>query len=213
MKKAVNAVTGVTLPPRGGRSTKKESSPRTKTSAMTSSSSGQRTERNARKVNRQAVLRLSEQGLSTAEIARLQGVAPSTIFRFLQRAKPEQVAIQQFKRGRADAFVRLQIKSLDAQERMLDSLTNEVLAALSVHQKIGLLGVLNAQAGTLHDKERLEVGKSTTNVSSLGQLMRQAFQDTAKPNQEAEESPSEETETFRSLDMTCEVNEEDRGNV
>jgi IS30 family transposase len=143
--------------------------------------SGQRIERSARKLNRKVVLALSEKGLSTIDIARHQGVAPSTIFRFLQRAKPDQFAVKAFKGSRADVFARLQIKSLDAQERLLDSLTDDVLAALTPHQKSGLLHSLNAQAGTLYDKERLEVGKSTSNLSSLAQVMRQAFQDLAPP--------------------------------
>ena len=79
-------------------------------------------------------------------------------------------------------LARLQIKSLDAQERLLDSLTDEVLGALTIHQKGALLVSLNAQAGTLYDKERLETGRSTANVSSLGDIMRQVFRDMGKPD-------------------------------
>ena len=155
-------------------------------------SAGQRIERSAHKLNRKVVLALSEKGFSTADIARHQGVAPSTIWRFLQRAAPERLAVKSFKGGSSDTFVRLQMKSLDAQERLLDSLTDEVLAALTPHQKSGLLHSLNAQSGTLHDKERLETGRSTANVSSLSQLMRQAFEDAGKPSHEDADSSSDE---------------------
>ena len=139
----------------------------------------ERLQRRARKLDRAAALEQHARGLSSTEIAVLQHVDRSTVRRFLARAEPEQRAVEGFKKGRADAFVRLQIKSLDAQERLLDSLTDEVLGALTVHQKGALLVSLNAQAGTLYDKERLEVCKSTSNVSSLSQIMRQAFQDLA----------------------------------
>ena len=139
----------------------------------------ERPERRARKLDRKAALEQRARGLSNSEIAILQGVDRSTVRRFLARVEPELQAVEGFKKGRADVLARLQIKSLDAQERLLDSLTDEVLGALTVHQKGALLVSLNAQAGTLYDKERLEVCKSTSNVSSLSQIMRQAFQDLA----------------------------------
>jgi hypothetical protein len=132
-------------------------------------------------------------GLTNVEIAALQGVDRSTVRRFLARMEPELEAVEGFKRGRADVLARLQIKSLDAQERLLDSLTDEVLGALTVHQKSVLLNSLNVQAGTLYDKERLEAGKSTLNVSSLGEIMCQVFQDIGKPGRETafyEDDPS-----------------------
>jgi hypothetical protein len=90
--------------------------------------------------------------------------------------------VEGFKRGRADVLARLQAKSLMTQELILDALAKDgVVDALTPHQKGTLLYSLNALAGTLYDKERLEVGKSTANVSSLGEIMRQAFQDLANP--------------------------------
>ena len=142
--------------------------------------SSERPQRRARRLDRKAALEQRARGLSTTEIAVLQRVDRSTVRRFLARAEPERQAVEGFKRGRADAFVRLQIKSLDAQERLIDSLTDEVLNALTPHQKSALLHSLNAQSGTLFDKERLETGKSTATVS-LRQIMARAFQDLANP--------------------------------
>jgi IS30 family transposase len=44
----------------------------------------ERTKRTARKLDRAKVVELADQGMSTADIAQHQGVAPSTVFRFLQ---------------------------------------------------------------------------------------------------------------------------------
>jgi hypothetical protein len=65
---------------------------------------------------------------------------------------------------------------LDTQERIVDSLKdNGVLVALTPHQKTGLLSVLSAQMGTAYDKERLERGQSTQNVSLVGRMMESAM--------------------------------------
>jgi hypothetical protein len=65
---------------------------------------------------------------------------------------------------------------LDVQEAIMDSLKeNGVLVALTPHQKTGLLSVLSAQMGTAYDKERLERGQSTANVSFVQRLMKDAL--------------------------------------
>lgn len=133
------------------------------------------TQRSARKLDRKQVLDLHGKGLTTLEIAQHQGVAPSTVWRFLDRSQPQMEALEQFKGGRADVLAELQAKSLDVQDRILDSLDDRVLATLTPYQKSGLLHALNVQAGTLYDKERLERGQSTTNVSLIAKMMGQAF--------------------------------------
>ena len=130
-----------------------------------------RTPRTATKLDHAKVLALAEQGVSTADIAKLQGVVPSTIFRFMQRMAPARQTVEQFKAGRADVLARLQAKSLDAQERILDTLDDGVVEALTPSQKSGLLMALNAQHGTSFDKERLERGQSTSNQSVLTTML------------------------------------------
>jgi IS30 family transposase len=134
----------------------------------------QRTHRKARKLDRGKVLELAEQGLSTSDIAKHQQVAPSTIFRFLQQTQPERLAIEAFKKERGDVFARLSAKSLDLQEKIVDTFDDALVAALTPSQKSGLLMTLNVQSGTLYDKERLERNLSTENVGILGKLILQA---------------------------------------
>ena len=143
----------------------------------------ERTKRNARKMDRAKVVALAKQGMSTLDIAQHQKVAPSTVFRFLQQSKPERQAVEQFKAGRADVLARLQAKSLDAQERILDTLDDGVISALTPSQKTGLLMALNAQHGTSFDKERLERGQSTSNHSIMSAMLGHAVKTlyTTKP--------------------------------
>lgn len=130
-----------------------------------------RTQRTARKLNRKKAVELAEQGMSTADIAQHQGVAPSTVFRFLQQTKPERQALTAFKNERGDVFARLAAKSLDLQERLVDTFDESVVRALKPHEKGAMIHALNIQAGTLYDKERLERNLSTANVSLLSKLI------------------------------------------
>ena len=131
----------------------------------------ERTQRTPRKLDRAKTVELAQQGMSTADIAQHQGVAPSTVFRFLQQTKPERHALERFKKDRGDVFARLAMKSLDLQERLLDTYDNCIIAALKPHEKGSLIHALNIQAGTLYDKERLERNLTTANVGLLGKLI------------------------------------------
>lgn len=124
-----------------------------------------------RKLDQKKVLDLHSRGFSATEIATQQGVAHSTVWRFLERMKPELGAVEAFKNNRADVLARLQAKSLDAQERILDSLDDGLVSALTPSQKSSLLIALNAQNGTLFDKERLERGQSVQNISVISRML------------------------------------------
>jgi IS30 family transposase len=134
-------------------------------------SSGQRTKRTPRKLDRAKVRELAEQGLKTVDIAKHQGVARSTVFRFLQQTEPDRQALEAFKKDRGDVFARLSMKRLEVQEKIVDTFDERLIATLQPHQKGSLLHALNIQAGTLYDKERLERGQSTANLSVLAKLI------------------------------------------
>jgi DNA-binding IclR family transcriptional regulator len=150
----------------------------------------QRKERTARKLDRTAALEQHARGLSTTEISRLQGVNPSTVWRFLDRSEPHRVALEEFKRGRGNEFAALQAKSMALQHKILDTFDDGILAAMTTHQKTGLVSVLSAQTGTMFDKERLETGKSTTNVSLISRMMGEAVKTAHEPG--ADPGPDEE---------------------
>ena len=119
--------------------------------------------------------------MSNPEIAKQQGVASSTVFRFMQRMKPERLALEQFKTHRADVLARIQAKSLDAQERIVDTLNDRVIEALTPSQKSGFLMSLNAQHGTSFDKERLERNLSTNNQSVMSTMVDNTIKNLYKP--------------------------------
>ena len=139
-------------------------------------SCGQRTQRKARKLDRKKVVELRAKGLSTEEIAKHQGVALSTVWRFLQRTAPERQALETFKSNRADEFANLQGKAMDVQHRVLDCMKADleekaIANALSPSQKTQYLNAAAMVCGIGFDKERLERGESTSNISLVSRMI------------------------------------------
>ena len=141
----------------------------------------QRKEVKASKLDPTKVSNLHRRGFSVPEIAKQQGVAPSTVRRLMERLKPELEAVEAFKQNRADVLAKIQGKSLELQERIIDSLDEGVVAALTPGQKGHLLIALNSQAGTLFDKERLERGQSVHNLSVMSQMINGCIMNVYKP--------------------------------
>jgi predicted transcriptional regulator len=135
------------------------------------SPTAKRTQRSPRKLDRTKTAELAEQGMSTADIAQHQGVAPSTVFRFLQQTTPERQALERFKKERGDVFARLAGKALNLQERIVDTFDEAVISALKPSEKGNLIHQLGIAAAVHYDKERLERNLTTANVGLLGRLV------------------------------------------
>lgn len=128
--------------------------------------------RSARKLNREKVLDLRAKGVPIRDIAKTQGVHSSTIARFFQGNLQAKESLAVYKANRADIFAEVQAKGLRVQSQILDSLVGDrVLSALAPHQKASILQAVNVVVGTIYDKERLELGKSTQNVGLIARMM------------------------------------------
>lgn len=127
--------------------------------------------RTPRKLNDEKVLAMAKAGVPAADIARHQGVDPSTIHRFLQAHKQILTDVDIYKAQRADIHAGIQLKALDVQERILATITDGVLEAAKLTEKAMLLNSLNNVFGTCFDKERLERGESTSNISVLSRVI------------------------------------------
>ena len=127
-----------------------------------------------------------------SEHDRMAEVAPERFNTAAPRSEREEVraalrrAIEDFRANRADVFARLQGKAIDLQFRLIESFDDGVLASLTPSQKTALAMSLNAVVGTIYDKERLETGKSTENVSLLTRMLDSA-QDQVFKNQRVAE--------------------------
>ena len=128
-----------------------------------------------RKLDPGTVERLAAAGLGPVDIAKHQGVDRVTVWRYLHDHKLETKHIETFKAYRADLLAGLQSDSLSLQKRILATFDDGILSVLKPGEKTGLLMALNATSGTTFDKERLERGQSTQNVSLISKMMGSAL--------------------------------------
>ena len=112
------------------------------------------------------------QGKTSRELGRQYNVSHVTILDWLSKVEQEKQGVERFKQNRADILARIQGKTLVLQEQIVDELVRDRLAnALTPQQKAGLLQSLNIVHGTLFDKERLERGQSTANISTISRMV------------------------------------------
>ncbi len=116
---------------------------------------------------------MAARGISPAEIGKIIGRHRTSVWRFLNTLEQEKVHVERYKQNRADVFAHLQGKAISLQHKIIEHVSNDrVLAALDDRAKVGLVNSLNNVYGTAYDKERLERGESTHNVSVLSQLLK-----------------------------------------
>jgi transposase-like protein len=129
-----------------------------------------------RKVDAAKTKELRERGLSITDIAKHQGVNPSTVWRFLRQLDEEKANLEAFKGHRADALAHLQGKALRVQHLALDSMERDlsedaITHALKPSTKKMYSDAATMSLGVSYDKERLERGESTSNISVVSRMV------------------------------------------
>lgn len=111
------------------------------------------------------ILELQAKGLTQAEIGAVCGVSQGTVADHLRRfasfAELRQ-GVEEFRTWRADIFAGIQAKLLAAISVKLDD--EKELAKLSPYAMAGMIGLI-------YDKERLETGKSSSNIAVLSAII------------------------------------------
>lgn len=130
---------------------------------------------------RNKILTQLNQGKSQREIARSLGVHNSAISRWLDTLDQEKQDLSRFRSSRTDALSQIQSKALTLQAQVLDSLMDGLPPDTTLSQKAGLMQSLNIVIGTSYDKERLETGQSTQNISAVSRMIDSAVSDMYKP--------------------------------
>ena len=119
---------------------------------------------------------LREKGLSCEDIARHQGVAESTVYRFLDKLGHERKQLDQFKHHRPDLLAQVHARSINVQHLALASIERDleedrINCKLTPHQKKSYLDAATIAGGVAIDKERLERGMTTANLGVLGEII------------------------------------------
>lgn len=122
------------------------------------------------RIDKDTAAKMVEAGKSQAEVARTFGVSRQAVSKLLQRIQPEKQELAAFKKQRGDILDALQHKGADFVNRVLDSLSDSEIEALTASQKMDAIRTGSQLFGIMYDKSRLEQGKSTQNVQSLVSL-------------------------------------------
>lgn len=113
-----------------------------------------------------------EAGQSQRQVAAKLGISASSICTWLDTVDQEKHQLTRFRSTRADALSQIQGKALSVQAKILDQLNDDgLLATLTPQQKGNLLHALVVTNGNAFDKERLETGQSTQNISTISKML------------------------------------------
>jgi len=131
--------------------------------------------RRPRKLNPVVVRRELAQGKLASEIAKEQGVARQSVYAVIHEIERNKAQIEKFRENRADILASLQQQNQRIQAKVLDALEEQVstegfTSDTTANQKTSILHSLTVAAGIQLDKERLERGESTANVSVISKI-------------------------------------------
>lgn len=118
------------------------------------------------------VRKAKQRGLSQRKLAAQHGVSRSAIRWLIDKHREEKHDVSEFKVQRADILAQLQSKSIALQAELIEDLRQDrLLGSLTPAQKGNLLHSLVVVSGTAFDKERLERGQSTANISTISRMV------------------------------------------
>lgn len=124
------------------------------------------------KINASQVLHDANSGKSGRQIAKALGVSHTAIQNLLAKHRQEIQQVREYKTTRAEHLARVQAKAIALQEQLIEDIAEDrLLGVMKPGQKAGILIALNSLHGTLYDKERLETGQSTANISTISKMM------------------------------------------
>ena len=117
-----------------------------------------------RKINSKKVKELAEMGVIPSDIARNQGVAVSTITRYLESISSELTAIKRYSGTKADALLLSQVKAATISDLLMDEWLKDpdkYLLSQDMRLQKELLVAVQGVKTYDHNQERLERNQAT----------------------------------------------------
>jgi DNA-binding MarR family transcriptional regulator len=120
----------------------------------------------------QSVAALARSGFKGKTISEKTKLAPSSVAKILADVEKDQLQLAKYSENRLAVLQKGQLTAASIQQRILDSFALK-LNKMTNSEKISLYKVLTADFAVKFDKERLEKGESTENISKVVKLIRQ----------------------------------------
>lgn len=128
-------------------------------------------------VDRQLVGTLLAQGYTNAAIALKTDTTAQTVWEIKKGTEDRIIQVSDFLRDRANLLAYYQKQHLDLISKLNTSIAKDLEAGLLKGSEKGkILFYLSQGFGIFYDKERLETGKSSSNVSIMQSFMVQALE-------------------------------------
>jgi hypothetical protein len=120
-----------------------------------------------RKFNEKKVQRLTKRGVNASDVAKNQGVAVSTITRYLKTIEPQLIAIEQYSTLKADSLCLSQLRKQAVEDVIVNNWLANPKELLTQDMRLQKEIVHTMQGGKDYDHraERLERNKSTANIA------------------------------------------------
>ena len=121
------------------------------------------------KIDRKKVKALNSLGVIPSDIARQQGVAVSTITRYLKSIEAQTADIKAYSNNKAEALCLDQLKSATVVNIIRDHWIDnpDILLSQDLSTQKEILKVAQGAKTYDHSSERLERGESTHNIASI----------------------------------------------
>ena len=110
---------------------------------------------------------LVDSGTSYRKINEITGVSLGHITKIVKEFESSQELIDWYQKNKLNVLMKAQLENLALQEAIRDSITEDQLKKWTPDQKARWYQVLGTDHGIKFDKERLERGQSTENVSVI----------------------------------------------
>jgi len=134
---------------------------------------------------------LVDSGNSYREVQKVIPVSIGYITRIVKEFESNRELIEFYRANRTDILLKAQLDSMALQEAIRNSITEEDIGKWTPDQKARWHQALTIDHGTKFDKERLERGESTENVSVIVQALHE-IKERRRAKRELEEKKRQE---------------------
>jgi hypothetical protein len=110
---------------------------------------------------------LVDSGMPYRKVQEVTGVSLGWITKISKEFEASRELIAWYKKNKADVLLRAQAENISLQNTIRDTMTEEDVKALTPDQRQRWFSALGVDYGIKFDKERLESGNSTENVSVI----------------------------------------------
>jgi len=116
---------------------------------------------------------LVDAGNSYRKTAEIMGVSLGTIHKIAKDFEGDRELVEFYRNNKSDILLKAQMNNMALQQEIINSISAEDIKRMTSNEKARWYQVLGTDHGIKFDKERLERGESTENVSVIMEVAKQ----------------------------------------